>query len=116
MVRALLDDIGAEFVSVVVVTQDMISKDLPLGVALATAQDQKTGRDWKPASGPDVPRLMLLSGMSSEEIMSVIQEYNELGAGGCGVGSRTFPSPQPAVDRRSVCVRFVAGRTREARR
>lgn len=81
VVRAMLDDIGAEFVNVITVTDAMLKANISLGKALETAQDQRTGRDWKPAAAGDgVPRLMLMSGMSSDELMSVIQEYQELGA------------------------------------
>lgn len=75
----MLDDMGAEFVSVVVVSADMLRRGLTLGQALSERQDQRTGRDWAPAAGEGVPRLMLLSGMSHDELMSVIQDFQELG-------------------------------------
>lgn len=74
VVRAMLDDMGAEFVRLVVVERGMVT--LTLGQALAVDQDQR-GAAWAPA--PGLPRLVLMSGMTSEEVMSVIQEYQELG-------------------------------------
>lgn len=70
-VRALLDEMGAEFVRTVVVDKELFSATLE--IALQVVQNTPV----TPLAG--VPRMMLLSGMSSEEVLTVIDEYRETG-------------------------------------
>lgn len=74
MVRAMLDDMGADFIRTVVVDKTLLKT--PLGKALETVQ-----MEGAVIPAPGLPRLLLMSGMSSEEVMSLIEEYQETGAG-----------------------------------
>jgi hypothetical protein len=70
-VRAALDDMGADFVRVVVATRGML--DGTLGAALETPSPLVP---QPPATG--VPRVLFCSGMSSSEVMQVIHAVEEL--------------------------------------
>jgi hypothetical protein len=70
-VRAALDELGADFVRVVVATRGML--DGTLGAALETPSPLVP---QPPATG--VPRVFFCSGMSSAELMSVIHAVEEL--------------------------------------
>ena len=75
-IRAVLDDIGADFVRVVLATRDML--DGTLGEALEAPAAAATA---KPATG--CPRVLFCSGMSGAEVMQVIAALEELALPPC---------------------------------
>jgi hypothetical protein len=70
-IRAMLDDIGADFVRVVLATRDML--DGTLGEAL---EAPAAAASAQPATG--CPRVLFCSGMSGAEVMQVIAALEEL--------------------------------------
>ena len=70
--RETLDAIGADFVRATACERAML--DAPLGRALERAQADASA--VTPAFG--VPRMMFLSGMSSAEVMEIVDVYDEL--------------------------------------
>jgi hypothetical protein len=78
-VRAMLDEMGAEFVRVVLLDKQMLEGTLGAALAAPPAmpplQPTATG----------VPRVLFLSGMSGAEAVSVIDAFQRLGALRLGV-------------------------------
>ena len=70
-VRAMLDEMGADFVRVVLATRDML--DGTLGAAL---EAPSPAVPQPPATG--VPRVLFCSGMSGAEVVQVITALEEL--------------------------------------
>ena len=71
VIRALLDEMGAEFVRTVICDESCWA--MTLGAALLTNQTKAV----VPKSG--LPRVAVLSGMSTEEVLSVIDEFRMAG-------------------------------------
>lgn len=88
-VRAMLDELGADFVRVVLASRDML--DGTLGAAL---EAPSSAVQQPPATG--VPRVLFCSGMSGAEVVQVITAVQELELPPC-----TFAAVVPrSVDKR----------------